>query len=69
MNLFKILDFQRIRFPKKKKRHWKQATLLLNQIVKISLLSQIIRFQVKAPFRDFLIVTTNFLGSLKSKRR
>ena len=67
MNLFKMLDFQRIYFSKK--RPWKRAIYLLNQIVKISLLSQIIRFQVNAPFEDFLIVITNFFGSLKSKGR
>ena len=67
MNLFKMLDFQRIYFSKK--RPWKRAISLLNQIVKISLLSQIIRFQVNAPFRDFLIVITNFFGTLKSRGR
>ena len=40
---------------------------MLNQIVEISLLSQIIRFQVNAPFRDFLTVITNFLGALSQK--
>ena len=68
MNLFKMLDFQRIHFSRK--RPWKCATIsLLNQIVEISLLSQIIRFQVNAPFRNFLIVITNLFGSLKSKGR
>ena len=38
---------------------------LLNQIV--NLLSQIIRFQVNAPFEDFLIVITNFLRALSQK--
>ena len=45
------------------------SPLLLNQIVKISLWGQIIRFQVNVPFKDFLIVITNFFGSLKSKGR
>ena len=68
MNLFKMLDFQRIHFSKKKG-PWKCAISLLNQIVEISLLSQIIRFQVNAQFRDFLIVITNFLGALSQKER
>ena len=67
MNLFKMLDFQRIHFSRK--RPWKCALSLLNQIAEISLLSQIVRFQVNAPFEDFLIVITNFSGSLKSKGR
>ena len=58
MNLFKMLDFQRIHFFRK--RPWKCAISSLNQIVEISLLSRIIRFQVNAPFEDFLIVITNF---------
>ena len=63
-----MLDFQRIHFSRK--RPWKCASIsLLNQIVEISLLSQIIRFQVNAPFRNFLIVITNLFGSLKSKGR
>ena len=37
--------------------------------MEISLLSQIIRFQVNAPFGDFLTMITNFFGSLKSKER
>ena len=68
MNFFKMLDFQRIRFFQKK-RLWKRAISLLNQIVKISLLSQIIRFQINAPFGDFLTVITKFFGSLKLKGR
>ena len=50
MNLFKMLDFQRIHFSKK---GLKCATSLLNQFVKINLLSQIIWFQVNIPFGDF----------------
>ena len=66
MNLFKMLDFQRIHFSRK--RPWKHATPLLNQIVKTNLLSQIIKFQVNAPFGDFLIVITKiFLGALSQK--
>ena len=65
-NLFEMLDFQRIHFSKKGL--WKRAISLLNQIVKMSLLSQIIRFQVNAPFKDFLIVITNFLGALSQKK-
>ena len=44
MNLFKMLDFQRIHFSKKKKGLGNVPPLLLNQIVKINLLRQIIRF-------------------------
>ena len=50
MNLFKMLDFQRIHFSKK---GFKCATPLLNQFVQINLLSQIIKFQVDPPFGDF----------------
>ena len=60
-----MLDFQRIHLFQK--RPWKRAISLLDQIVKISLLSQIIIFQVNAPFKDFLIVITNFLGVLSQK--
>ena len=42
MNLFKMFDFQRILVFKK--RPWIRATPLLNQIVRINLLSQIIKF-------------------------
>ena len=62
-----MLDFQRIHLFQK--RPWRRAISLLDQIVEISLLSQIIRFQVNAPFGDFLTVITNFFGSLKSKGR
>ena len=65
INLFKMLNFQRIHFSRK--RPWKRATLLLDPIV--NLLSQIIRFQVDAPFEDFLISDHQFFGSLKSKGR
>ena len=67
MNLFKMLDFQIIHFSKK--RPWKCTISLPNQIAEISLLIQIIRFRVNAPFRDFLTVITNFFESLKSKGR
>ena len=61
-----MLDFQRIHFSKK--RGLGNVTpLLLNQMV--NLLSQIIRFQVDAPFEDFLIVITNFLGALSQVLR
>ena len=40
---------------------------LFNQIVKINLLSQIIRFQVDAPFGDFLTVITNFWRALSQE--
>ena len=66
INLFKMLDFQRIHFSKKGLGN--VPPLLLNQIVKINLLSQIIKFQVNVPFEDFLTVITNFFGSLRSKR-
>ena len=46
----------------------KRATLLLNQIVKINLLSQIIRFQVNTPFGNFKQWSPIF-GGLKSKGR
>ena len=61
-------DFQRIHFSKKKG-FGNVPPLLSNQIVKINLLSQIIRFQINAPFGDFLTVITKFFGSLKSKGR
>ena len=48
-------------------RPWKCIISLLNQIAKISLLIQIIRFQVNTPFGDFLTVITNFLGALSQK--
>ena len=54
----RCLIFKEFIFPKKKP--WKRAIPLLNQIVEINLLSQIIRFQVNALLRDFLIVITNF---------
>ena len=63
---FKDAWFSKISFFQKKG-PWKCAISLLNQIVKISLLSQIIRLQVNAPFRDFLTVITNFLGALSQK--
>ena len=47
----RCLIFKEFIFPEK--RPWKRATSLLNKIVKINLLSQIIRFQVNAPFREF----------------
>ena len=58
-------NFQRIHFSRK--RSWKRATSLLNQIVKINLLSQITRSQVNASFGDFLTVITNFLWALSQK--
>ena len=60
MNLFKMLDFQRIHFFKKG--FGNVPPLVLNQIVKINLLSQIIRFQINAPSGDFLTVITNYFG-------
>ena len=66
MNLFlKCLIFKEFIFPEKSLR--KVPPLLLNQIVKINLLSQIIRFQVDASFEDFLIVIINFVGALSQK--
>ena len=61
----RCLIFKEFIFPEKFLRN--VPPLLLNQIMKINLLSQIIRFQVNAPFRDFLIVITNFLGALSQK--
>ena len=66
MNLFKMLDFQRNYFSRK--RHWKRATPLPNKIVKINLLSQIIRFQVNA-HSGISNSDHHFFGILKSKRR
>ena len=66
LNLFKMLDFQKNSFFQKKGLG-NVPPLLLNQIVKINLLSQIIRFQANAPFEDFLTVITNFLGALSQK--
>ena len=63
-----MLDFQKIHFSRKKDLE-NVPPFLLNQIVEISLLSQIIRFQVNAQFRDFLIVITNFFGALSQKER
>ena len=65
MNLFKMLDFQRIHFSKKGLGN--APPLLLNQIVKINLLSQIIRFHINAPFEDFLTVII-FLEALSQKK-
>ena len=66
INLFKkCLIFKEFIFPEKGLGN--VPPLLLNQIA--NLLSQIIEFQVDAPFEDFLIVITNFFGSLKSKGR
>ena len=67
MNLFKMLDFQKNSFFSEKGLG-NMPPLLLNQIVKINLLSQIIRFQVNAPFRDFLTVITNFFRALSKKK-
>ena len=50
-NLFKILDFQRIHFLEKGMGN--VPPLLFNQIVKINLLSRIIRSQINTPFEDF----------------
>ena len=51
INLFKDTWFSKNLFFLEK--CFKRATLLLNQIVKINLLNQIIRFQVNALFGDF----------------
>ena len=59
----KCLIFKEFIFPEKGLGN--VPPLLLNQIV--NLLSQIIRFRVDAPFEDFLIVITNFLGVLSQK--
>ena len=61
----RCLIFKKFVFPEKDLGN--VPPLLLNQIVKINLLSQIIISQVDAPFGDFLTVITNFLGTLSQK--
>ena len=52
----------------KKERPWKQATLLLNQIVKINLLSQVIRFPSQCPHSEISNSDHQFfLGALSKK--
>ena len=67
MNLFKMLDFQRIHVSRK--RPWKRTTSLLNQICENKSFESDNQISSKCPIREFLTVITNFLGALSKKKR
>ena len=67
MNLFKMLDFQRIHFFKK--RPWKCATHFAQPNCENKSFEPDHQIPSHCPIRRFLTMITNFFGSLKSKRR
>ena len=67
MNLFKMLDFQRIHFSRKMP--WKCATPFAQPNCENKSFEPDHQIPNQYPIQRFLTVITNFLGSLKSKRR
>ena len=67
MNPSKMLDFQRIHFSRK--RPWKCAISLLNQICENKSFEPDHQISSKCLIRRFLTVITNFSGALSQKKR